>query len=112
MNERERMAEALIALCFENGYRQTTLEMLLERAGVERAAFERHFADMEDCFCKVYEDMQEELMRRVVAAIEREPTWRDRLRTSGKPISPSSRFARPAIAPCTSSASPTSASST
>jgi AcrR family transcriptional regulator len=81
MNERERMAEALIALCFENGYRQTTLEMLLERAGVERAAFERHFADMEDCFCKVYEDMQEELMRRVVAAIEREPTWRDRLRT-------------------------------
>jgi AcrR family transcriptional regulator len=81
MSERERMAEALITLCFEHGYRRTTLEMLLDRAGVDRAAFERHFADIEDCFCQVYEDIQQELMRRVLAAIQRELTWRDRLRT-------------------------------
>jgi AcrR family transcriptional regulator len=82
MNERERMAAAMVALCFEHGYREATLEMLLDRANVDRAAFERHFADLEDCFCEVYQDMQNELMERVLAAISRESTWRDRLRAT------------------------------
>jgi AcrR family transcriptional regulator len=82
MSERERMAAALVGLCFEHGYRQTTLDMLLDRAEVDRAAFERHFTDLEDCFCEVYQDMQKELMERVLAAIACESTWRDRLRTT------------------------------
>jgi AcrR family transcriptional regulator len=82
MSERERMATALIDLCFEQGYRRTTLGMLLERAGVDHAAFERHFADLEDCFCSVYEDIQGELMERVLAAVTAAPTWRDRLRAT------------------------------
>jgi AcrR family transcriptional regulator len=82
MNDRKRMAEALIDLCYEHGYRSTTLEMLLERAGVDRAAFERHYADMEDCFCQVYEEVQGELVKRIQGAIEREPSWRDRLRAT------------------------------
>ncbi len=67
-------------LCYERGYRATTLAMLLERAGLDLAAFERHFRDLEDCFCEVYGEFQEELMKRMFAAISGEPTWRDRLR--------------------------------
>jgi AcrR family transcriptional regulator len=80
--ERERMTAALIALCFEHGYRQTTVEMVIERAGVDLDAFERHFAGIEDCFCSVYQEIQDELMDRVLAAVSIEPTWRDRLRAT------------------------------
>jgi AcrR family transcriptional regulator len=80
MTERERIATAMIDLCFEVGYRETTLEMLLDRAGVDRAAFERHFADLEDCFCQVYEGMRDDLMCRVAATVEQQPNWRDSLR--------------------------------
>jgi AcrR family transcriptional regulator len=73
---------AMVGLCFEHGYRQTTLDMLLDRAEVDRAAFERHFTDLEDCFCEVYQEMQKELMERVLAAIACESTWRDRLRAT------------------------------
>jgi AcrR family transcriptional regulator len=76
------MGTALIALCFEHGYRQTTREMLLDRAEVDRGAFERHFADMEDCFCEVYQEIQDELLQRVLAAVTAAPTWRDRLRAT------------------------------
>ena len=82
LSERERMAAALVDLCFEKGFGQTTLEMLLDRAEVDQAAFERHFADLEDCFCGVYQDIQDELLERVFAAITSEPTWRDRLRAT------------------------------
>lgn len=82
MSERERMAAALVELCFERSYRETTLEMLLERAEVDGATFERHFSDMEDCFCGVYQDIQDELMETVLAAVTTARTWRDRLRAT------------------------------
>jgi AcrR family transcriptional regulator len=80
--ERERMAAALIALCHEHGYRQVTVEMLLDRAALDRTSFERHFADMEDCFCGVYQDLQDSLLGTVLAAISDQPAWRDRLRAT------------------------------
>jgi AcrR family transcriptional regulator len=80
VSERERIETAMVDLCFERGYRQMTLEMLLERAGVDPAAFERHFADLEDCFCQVYVVMRDELMRRVAVVVEGQPSWRDGIR--------------------------------
>jgi AcrR family transcriptional regulator len=82
MNERERIAAAMVDLCFEHGYRQTTPEMLFDRAEVDRAGFRRHFADLEDCFCEVYKEMRDDLMGRVAAAVEYEATWRDGLRAT------------------------------
>lgn len=82
MNERERIAEALVDLCFEHGYRGTTEQMLIDHADVDRGTFKRLFTDLENCFCEVYEGMQEELMERIVAVVSREPTWRDRLRAT------------------------------
>jgi AcrR family transcriptional regulator len=82
VSERRRIEEAMVDLCFEHGYRETRLEMLLDRSGIDRAAFERHFADLEDCFCSVYQEMRDELMARVAAAIEGRPSWRDGLRAA------------------------------
>jgi AcrR family transcriptional regulator len=82
MTGRERIAAGMVDLCFEHGYRETTLDMVLDRAEVDRAAFERHFADLEDCFCEVYKEMRDDLMTRVAAAVEHEATWRDSLRAA------------------------------
>lgn len=80
MTERERISTALIDLCFEKGYRETTLPILCDRAGVDRATFERHFVDLEDCFCETYRERRDELMTRISAAVEDQPTWRDGMR--------------------------------
>src|SRR6478609_7827989 len=80
--ERARIREALLDLCFERGYRQLDLAALLERAKVDEAAFERHFGDLEDCFCVVYQEIRDELFDRFAHAIADEHTWRDRIRAT------------------------------
>lgn len=82
LSERERIATALVELCFELGFRKTSVQMLLERAEVDQAAFDRHFEDMEDCFCGVYKQLRDELMGMLATVVEAEPTWRDRIRAT------------------------------
>jgi AcrR family transcriptional regulator len=82
LDERERIATALVDLCFEGSYRETTLPMLLDRAAVDEAGFRAHFADLEDCFCEVYTGMRDELMERVATVAAVETTWRDTIRAT------------------------------
>jgi AcrR family transcriptional regulator len=42
---RERLEAAALALFVENGYEETTVAQIAERAGLNRATFFRHFAD-------------------------------------------------------------------
>jgi AcrR family transcriptional regulator len=79
---RERIRQALIDLCYERGYRDIDLPMLIARAGVDEAAFDREFDDLEDCFCQIYGEIQDALFERVSAAIAGLPSWRDRVRTT------------------------------
>jgi AcrR family transcriptional regulator len=44
-NARERLEAAALDLFVENGYEQTTVAQIAERAGMNRATFFRHFAD-------------------------------------------------------------------
>jgi AcrR family transcriptional regulator len=80
--DRARIREALVDLCMEQTIAATTLTMVLERAGVDQAAFERHFEDLEDCFCQVYEEMAQEYMQRVGAAFLVEQGWRNQMRAA------------------------------
>jgi hypothetical protein len=48
-----RIADALLSLCLERGYPNLTLPMVLERAGVDTAEFERHNAELEDCILNI-----------------------------------------------------------
>jgi AcrR family transcriptional regulator len=44
-NARERLETAALDLFVENGYEQTTVAQIADRAGLNRATFFRHFAD-------------------------------------------------------------------
>lgn len=78
--ERERIIDALIEVAAEHGYLDTTIELLLERAGLERAAFDRHFRDKHDCFLSAWQEISEECMTEMLAAYNSQEDWPDRLR--------------------------------
>ena len=44
-NARERLENAALDLFVENGYEETTVAQIADRAGMNRATFFRHFAD-------------------------------------------------------------------
>jgi AcrR family transcriptional regulator len=48
MSARERISEASLALFEERGFEQTTIEDIVERAGVGRTTFFRHFRSKEE----------------------------------------------------------------
>jgi hypothetical protein len=97
IDEPARIREALLDLCFERGYANLELPMLLARAG---EAFHRLYADLEDCFCAVYMQARNEFFARVQRAASRTsragatasaqpptPCWAFCGRTSGSPTS-------------------------
>lgn len=51
--------------CAGDGYRETTVESVLERAGVEREVFELHFAGKEDCALAALNKIVSETLARV-----------------------------------------------
>lgn len=78
--ERALIRSALVELVGERGYHDLALATLLDRAGVDQAAFERHFADLPDCFHQVFTELGEEFMLRMAAAFSAESAWREQLR--------------------------------
>lgn len=78
----ERFRRAMVDLCFEVGYPQLTLPMLLERAELGEEDFNRRFDDLEDCFCQTLEAHRDEFFAYLGRAMARaEPEdWADRLR--------------------------------
>jgi AcrR family transcriptional regulator len=78
--ERELICAALIDAVASRGYRSTSVEHVTERAGVDQVAFDRHFADLEDCFAGAWDAVDAELRGRMAAAFARRTAWQDRLR--------------------------------
>lgn len=79
-DERERIVEAVIEIASERGYAETKIETILDRAGLDRAAFDRHFRGKYDCFLSTWQELNEACMREVVEAYNSEEEWPDRLR--------------------------------
>jgi AcrR family transcriptional regulator len=77
-----RVREALLDLCVERGYADLSLEELLERAGLDREAFNRHYADLDACFAAVLEEVYAEFFLRATAAVAGQSGWRDRMRAT------------------------------
>jgi AcrR family transcriptional regulator len=80
--EDSRLREALLDLCVERGYATLTLDDLLERADVERAAFNRRYADLNACFTAVLADVYAEFFDRATEAVAVQKGWRDRMRAT------------------------------
>jgi AcrR family transcriptional regulator len=80
--ERARIRGAVMSLMVERGFEQTTVEMVAERAGVERTALEEDFTDLRDCCIRVYLANIDEFDRIVFGRVELADGWRDKLRAS------------------------------
>jgi AcrR family transcriptional regulator len=79
-SERERLRAAALDLALRHGYAEVTVEALLEQSGVGHEAFERHYADAEDCLIDVYRIAFEQLYARGREAVELHSGWRHQLR--------------------------------
>lgn len=80
--EAHRLREALLDLCAERGYKKLKLKDLLERAGMDRAAFERHYSDLDACFAAVLGEIYEEFFTQAQEAVAGVSGWRDRMRAT------------------------------
>lgn len=80
--EVRRLREALLDLCGERGYADLSLEELLERAGLDQAAFNRHYANLDACFAAVLEEVYAEFFIRATEAVASQSGWRDRMRAT------------------------------
>jgi AcrR family transcriptional regulator len=79
--QRERILAAMVFAVAEEGYRQLSVQDVLERAGVSRPTFYERFADKEECFLAAVDATGERLYRRVSAAAQVGGDWRARLRS-------------------------------
>jgi len=79
-SERAEIVEALIEIAAERGYGETTIELILDRAGLDRHAFDRHFRGKYDCFLSAWQEVNEECLETMVRAYESREDWPDRLR--------------------------------
>lgn len=78
--QRERVLAAMLRAVAELGYRDASVQDVLDRAGVSRPTFYEHFANKEDCFLAGFDAAAERLRDRVeAAASEGGEDWRDRL---------------------------------
>jgi len=81
--QRERLIAAMLKAASELGYRQATVQDVIDRAGVSRPTFYEHFANKEDCFLAAFDTTAMRLRDRIDAAAEKGgANWRDRLRFS------------------------------
>jgi AcrR family transcriptional regulator len=79
-SERAQLIEALIEVAAERGYVETSIEMILARAGLDRPAFDRHFRGKYDSFLSAWQEMNDECMEAMMRAYDSERDWPDRLR--------------------------------
>jgi AcrR family transcriptional regulator len=90
--QRERLIAAMLKAAAELGYRQATVQDVIDRAGVSRPTFYEHFSNKEDCFLAAFDTTATRLRERIDAAAEKGgANWRARLRFSLEELL---RFAR------------------
>jgi AcrR family transcriptional regulator len=65
ISDRDRILQAMAECCSRVGYAATTLEAVLDLAGVELATFESHFADKEDCALAALNKVVSESLARI-----------------------------------------------
>jgi AcrR family transcriptional regulator len=73
----------MIEMVADHGFAAVDIKTLCERADVGRVHFDRCFADLEDCFLGLHDEVMEELCARVDAACEDRGAWHDRIWAAG-----------------------------
>jgi AcrR family transcriptional regulator len=70
----------MVELVAEHGYNAVSVAMLTSRARVSKRDFYKHFAGKEECFLATYDIIVGDSVRGILAAVEGEEDWRERLR--------------------------------
>ncbi len=80
--QRERLLAAMLRATAELGYREVSVQDVLDRAGVSRPTFYEHFENKEACFLAAFDNVAARLRRRLEAAAGagEDEDWRRRLR--------------------------------
>jgi AcrR family transcriptional regulator len=78
--QRERLLAAMLRATAQLGYREVSVQDVLERAGVSRPTFYEHFENKEGCFLAAFDTVAARLRQRLESASEEGETWRERLR--------------------------------
>ncbi len=65
-----------------HGYENASVREVLERSGLSRERFQRHFGDKEGCFAQAYEMAAERLAAEVLEAGRGAETWREGFRAA------------------------------
>ncbi len=73
----------MVELVADHGFAALDVDTLCGRADVGRAHFDRCFADLEDCFLAIHDEVMEELCTRVDTACEGREAWHDRIWAAG-----------------------------
>lgn len=69
-NQRERLFAAMVAVCGEKGYAETSVGDLVDLSGVSSRSFYEHFADKEECFLATMEEVLAVVQRQVAREME------------------------------------------
>jgi AcrR family transcriptional regulator len=80
--QRERLLAAMLRATAELGYREVSVQDVLDRAGVSRPTFYEHFENKEACFLAAFDNAAARLRKRLEAAAGDGDGWRQRLRLS------------------------------
>jgi AcrR family transcriptional regulator len=79
---RAAIMEAMLAATGELGYRQVSVQNVLELYGGHRVQFWQHFASKEDCFAAAYATWADRLVNELLQAALAEGDWRRGLRAA------------------------------
>jgi AcrR family transcriptional regulator len=79
---RDRIREAMLDLFVANGVEATSVEMVVERAAVDRAEFDRLFAGKDDLYLQFFYELTAAFEHDLFAAYEAQESWRDGLRAA------------------------------
>lgn len=73
----------MIEMVADHGFAAVDIGAICERAEVGRAHFDRCFADLEDCFLELHDEVMDELCTGVHAACDGRGAWHDRIWAAG-----------------------------
>jgi AcrR family transcriptional regulator len=80
---RDRLATAAVEEIGAHGFAAVDVEVLCECARVNHSHFHRCFADLEDCFLSIHDEVTSEFCERVTVAFEAANSWHDRIWAAG-----------------------------
>jgi AcrR family transcriptional regulator len=80
--QRERLLAGMLRATAELGYREVSVQEVLDRAGVSRPTFYEHFENKEACFLAAFDSAATRLRERLETAAEDGEGWRQRFRLS------------------------------